>query len=168
MAGLFLGAGTDVMKVYAGTSVRVNPIHWADGYREGIYSIRKQVSDVRDDANASFVFSQVRPGAMSLVPAAGLRVAIDRWMFQGEVGFPLQKWYVRSGHDRFGRWQTVRRDDWTGFGMRYSGTIGWEMDEDGSGFFATVSYEDFPRVKFAGQRAHVSGVGALLGIMFRW
>jgi len=166
-AGVFVGVGTDALRAYVGASVRVNPMYWADSYRDGMYSIRKQVSDVRDDDFASFVYSQVRPGAMSIIPAAGVRVAIDKWVFIGEVGFPYQRWYAESGHDRFGKWQEMQSDHWTGFGIRYSATVGRKFNEN-MGFFGTVLYEDYERVKFLGQRADISGAGAMFGAMWHW
>ena len=166
--GLFGGVGTDVLKFYAGASVRANTIHLRDGYREGIFSARKQVSDVRPDSMASFVFTRIRPGLGAVIPAAGVRAVLDKLILQAEVGFPYQRWEARSGHDRFGTWQVTQEDTWTGFGLRYAGTVAFRGDDDDSAVFVTAAYEDFNRVKFAGQRAHISGVGVLIGVMFGW
>jgi len=172
-AGLFVGIGTEAVMAYAGTLVRLNPVYWADGYREGIYSIRKQISDVRPDSQASYVYARVRPGATSVIPSAGVRGTLGQWFAAGEVGFPYQRWYAESGHDRFGEWQRMQSDHWTGFGVRYSATVGRTLDDvlDSYGLvglFATLVYEDYERVKFLGERADISGVGLTFGVLWAW
>ncbi|MFH1746215.1 MAG: hypothetical protein ABIG44_04145 [Planctomycetota bacterium] len=164
--GVFGSVGTEALRAVVGLSGRVNLLAGRTGYREGLYSVRKQHSDMRSDSNASYVFTQVWPGPAAFIPSAGLESRIGPVFLAGEVGFPYQEWNVRSGHDRGGRWQTVQRDSWTGWGIRYAGTVG--VKDDDTTYFVTGAYEDFGRVKFAGQRGDISGITVMFGMMVEW
>ena len=178
-AGLFASYGTKELRVVGGLSARLNMMHSRDSTREGLYSMAKQVNDTRPNSEASFVFTQVIPGAMTVTPSVGLESNIGLWSLGAEVGFPFQEWIVRSGHDMpdyfyyyyYGiirrRWEVAQRDSWMGFGVRYAGKVGYRMSDTVT-LFLSAFYEEYPWAKFKGETAHISGVGCIGGIAWHW
>ncbi len=165
--GLFGSIGSKNLRIVGGVSGRWNTLHHEDGYREGFHSTRQQVSDIRPPSNGSFVFTQLVPGAFTFIPSVGLEGKIrEDITMRATVGFPYMEWTARSGHDRWGSWETVQRDSWKGFGTRYTGTLGWELN-DSDKIFIGVFWEKY-RPEFAGERAKISGMGGLFGFVHRW
>ncbi len=162
--GLFATLGDENLKVVGGIDWRWNPLHHSDGYREGIYSARQQVSDFRPPSSGSFVFTQVIPGAFTLIPSVGIEGKLgEKLILGGSIGFPYMEWEARSGHDRWGSWETVQHDSWKGFGMRYAATIGLKLN-DRNRFLLSFFQEKY-RPDFAGEGATISGRGLLFSLV---
>ena len=165
--GLFGSIGTENLRVIGGISSRWNTLHHEDGYREGFHSTKQQVSDIRPPSRGSFVFTQLVPGTFTFIPSVGLEGKIRENLTIGAtVGFPYMEWTARSGHDRWGSWETVQDDSWKGFGTRYTGTLGWDLN-DSDKIFLGVFWEEY-RPEFAGEGAEISGIGGLFGFIRRW
>lgn len=165
--GLFGSIGTENLRVIGGISGRWNTLHHEDGYREGFHSTRQQVSDIRPPSMGSFVFTQLVPSAFTFIPSVGLEGKIrENLTIEATVGFPYMEWTARSGHDRWGSWETVQRDSWKGFGTRYTATLGWDL-YDSDKLFVGVFWEKY-RPEFAGEGANISGIGGLFGFIRRW
>ena len=167
--GLFGSIGTENLRIVGGVSGRWNIMYYEDGYRQGFHSTRQQVSDIRPESNGSFVFTQLVPDAFTFIPSVGIEGKIEDLMIGVTAGFPYMGWKVRSGHDRWGSWETVQKDSWTGFGERYTLTLGFNLDDesDDDKFFISVFYEDY-EPKFAGEKAKISGIGGVIGLIRRW
>jgi len=142
--------------------IRYNLLSSRTGYRVGIYDTEQQISDPRPAANGSFVFTQFRPNPFTFIPSIGFESTLsDKLVLEFELGLPYTGFDVRSGHDRYGRWQTVQKDSWNGFGLSFGGAIGWHISDDLT-FFLNGGYETY-NPKFAGEKAKVgAGKGAIL------
>lgn len=159
--GFFSGIGSESLRIVGGIDGRWNLMHYRDGFREGIFSVKQQVSDFRPPSSGSFVFTQVVPGAYTLIPSVGIEGKLgERLILGGSIGFPYMEWEVRSGHDRFARWETVQRDSWKGFGTMYTATLGMELD-DRNKLLVSFFHEKY-RPDFAGESATISGRGLFL------
>lgn len=173
--GVFGSVGTEWLRLVGGLSGRLNIMHGRDGYREGLYSTKTHDGDPWPSQYRSRAFTQVIPGAMTAIPSVGLEGQAGKFYWGTEVGFPYQEWTVRSGHERvsfdaFGQsvrsWDVVQRDTWDGFGVRYTGKIGYKHSDTLS-LFLSGYYEEFG-AKFKGEDATISGVGAIVGILWKW
>jgi len=162
MGGLFATWGSERLRLLGGVYARWNLLHYADGYREGLYSVRQQRSDPRPAWDAAFVFSQVTPGPVSLIPTAGVEGNIGRLKWGAEVGFPLTGWDLRSGHDRYARWDSVETESWRGFGIRYAGTLAF-APTDAHRWFVSGVYE-----RYDCDFGKVDGLGVLIGFTLSW
>jgi len=159
-AGLFASVGTRALRLFGGVTGRLNLLYFSrDGYRKGIHDTRQQASDPRPGAVGSFVFTQVNPGIVGLIPSAGLEANLGKLRLTAEVGFPYQRWEFRSGHDRWGRWQTVQSGSWTGLGIRYGGALGYRFNHS-LDLFAAAFYESYDTSFGA-----VEGVGGVVGFV---
>ncbi len=167
IAGLFGSIGSKNLRLVGGVSGRWNMLHYEDDYREGFHSTKQQVSDLRPKSDGSFVFTQLVPDAFTFIPSVGLEAEISNLTIGANVGFPYMGWEARSGHDRWGSWETAQKDSWKGFGTRYSGTIGFNLNNENDKLFISVFQEEY-KAKFAGDKAKISGLGALLIYVHRW
>jgi len=166
-AGLLASIGDDNLRFNIGADIRYNPLSHKDDYHEGLYDWRQQVSDTRPPSQGSFVFTQLTPDYFTYIPFVGVERKLSERLCLGfEVGFPYMQWEVRSGHDRWGRWETVQRDSWSGFGMRYTGNVLFKINENGE-FFISPFYEQY-NPEFAGQGAKIRGLGLFLGVGWRF
>lgn len=168
-AGLFGSIGSKNLRVVGGVSGRWNMLHHDDGFREGFYDTKQQASDIRPASKGSFVFTQLVPDVFTFIPSVGLEGEIKNLTIGATVGFPYMGWTARSGHDRWGSWETVQDDSWRGFGTRYTGTLGFNLSDenDDDKFFISVFYEEY-RPEFAGEKAKISGIGGFIGFIHRW
>ncbi len=163
-AGLVGSIGNDDLRLKIGADIRLN-LFRKDDYREGIYDVKQQVSDTRPASSGSFVFTQVIPDYFTYIPFAGVeKVLSESLLLSFEFGLPYMKWEVRSGHDRWGKWQTVQEDSWSGFGRRYTGTIAFKRDGKNV-WFISGFYERY-RPEFAEGKADATCFGGLIGVRF--
>lgn len=165
-AGLFGSIGTRDLRLIGGLSARWNLLHYEDDYHEGFYSTRQQVSDIRPKSQGSFVFTQIVPDAFTIIPSVGVEGRIGKLLMEASIGFPYMEWTARSGHDRWGFWETVQHDSWRGFGTRYSGTLGYDFN-DNDMLSVTVFCEEY-QPEFAGESAEISGIGGFINLIHRW
>lgn len=148
-----------------GGDIRYNPLSGSD-FREGLYDTKQQVSDVRPPGSGSFVFTQLNPDAITLIPRIGIETTLfEKLDFGVEVGFPYMEWAIKSGHDRWGRWQTVQKDSWKGFGKRYAGKIGWRLE---NGLIFLSVFKESYKPDFAGEDAEIEDVGIFIGYEYRF
>lgn len=159
--------GDDDLKLKIGGDLRYNFLSHEDDYHEGLYDWRQQVSDTRPPSQGSFVFSQLIPDHFTYIPFVGVETKLSESLLLGiEMGFPYMEWEVRSGHDRWARWETIQRDSWRGFGRRYTGSILYKISEDNE-LFLSPFYEKYSP-KFAGEGAKIDAFGVFLGMRFRF
>lgn len=165
--GLIGLIGGEDLRLKLGGDVRYNPAASANGYQEGFYDVRQQISDTRLATSGSFVFTQLTPDHLTYIPFVGAETRIAENIFLSfEVGFPYMEWKVRSGHDRWAHWETVQRDTWKGFGMRYAGSISFTTNGRGE-FFISPFYEKYDP-EFAGEEAEIEGWGVFFGLAYRF
>jgi len=140
--GYDVQVGNENVKLVGGAMLRFNGVSRSDDYRDGIHGVAKQSSDVRPDANASFAYTYVDVGALTVEPDIGIRVKHDDSPVWAEfrVGFPYSRIEVESGWDRWGGWQKFDRDRWTGFGLRPSITVGSAETRAGQLVFLRAHY----------------------------
>ncbi|MFH1308110.1 MAG: opacity family porin [archaeon] len=129
--GLRLGVegsyGTDVLRFLFGADAIINSGFFADGYREGMYDVKKQSSDRRPGDNASFVYTQFVPGLVTLEPYVGGRISSESIGLVGKIGLPLMiDAEVESGHDRYGEFESVTSESDNPIGI--SGSLGIEYN----------------------------------------
>lgn len=164
--GLASIIGDENLNLKIGADIRYNLLSATDGFREGFYDTRQQVSDTRLPANGSFVFTQLTPGKAAYMPFVGIEARLAEGLFWGfEIGFPYMKWEARSGHDRWGSWETVQRDSWEGFGIRYAGNLALKIHNNGELYIAPF-YEEYSP-DFVGEEAKIEGWGVFAGITWR-
>lgn len=165
--GISGSVGSGVLRLIGGASVRFNWLSTQDGYREGMHSVRQQVSDTRPSGSGSFVFTQVIPEFYTITPSVGVEWDIaNNVTLEASVGFPYMEWEVQSGHDRVGLWETVQTDSWSGFGMRYSAGTHFTFFDNIRAVLQGF-YEEF-EPDFAGEEATISGAGGYLGFSVRF
>lgn len=166
--GLLGSVGSENLRFVGGLLARWNLLHYWDGYQQGLYSVKQQVSDVRSSGSGSFVFTQVRPDLFTFIPSVGIIGKSEKLTMELDMGFPYMGWEVRSGHDRWAKWETVQYDSWRDFGIRYTGTLGFNPNgNDNTKFFISIFYEEY-RPEFAGEEAKISGIGGFLGFIAKW
>lgn len=165
-AGIFGSIGTNNIRFFGGMLGRWNLLHYVDDYQEGFYEVKQQVSDTRPKSQGSLVFTQLKPGAFTAIPYVGVEGKIKNLIMEASVGFPYMEWEARSGHDRWGRWQAVQSDSWTGFGTRYTGSLGYELNKNSKIFFS-VFYEQY-KPDFVSEKGTVSGIGGFLGLIYNF
>lgn len=127
--GLEASIGTDFLRLYGGIDGRIHSLS-GKGYGEGLCDSKQQISDNRHPSQGSFVFTQIDPDSFSWVPFVGIEGVLFNKIHAGvEVGFPNYGFTAKSGHDRWGKWQTVQKDHWRGFGKKIGGFIGISLEE---------------------------------------
>jgi len=164
-AGLIGFLGDESLRLTASIDLRLN--RFSDpGYKEGLYDRKKQVSDIRPPFSGSFVYTQIVPGYFTYIPSVGIEGNIDWLMLGFELGFPYTNWEVESGHDRWGKWEKVQSDSWSGFGRRYTGTVGAQVDESVI-LFLSGFYEQY-QPTFLGESAKFDIIGGFGGVMLKF
>ncbi|MEE9274463.1 MAG: hypothetical protein V3V62_04040, partial [bacterium] len=115
----------------------------------------------------SFVFTQLIPDPVTLIPFVGFELLMTKDFWIGaELGLPYTGFDVRSGHDRFSSFETVRKDSWDGFGKSGSGRLSYVVS-DNVEIFAVGGQEKYtPR--FAGEKATIRIVFGFFGIKVKF
>ncbi|MBS3124969.1 hypothetical protein J4211_01795 [Candidatus Woesearchaeota archaeon] len=132
----------------------------------GMIDVKQQNSDTRPKGQGSFVFTKTYFGLLTYTPHIGIETILAESVFLSvDVGVPFATFKVRSGHERFGREETVQRDSWSGTGFKIGGSIGTAPEDLTSGFFFSdstaksvslvVDYENY-RPEFAGEKANIN------------
>jgi hypothetical protein len=152
------------IRLRSGFDVRLNTLAFRDDFRQGHYEIEQQVSDFRPPSSGSFVFTHFDPDYFSLLPFVGADISLtDTIRIAVDAGLPYSGFTVRSGHDRFARWQTLQKDDWSGFGRSLGVTLSWDLED--VEVSAGVRREEYD-AEFAGEDADVKNQQYFLGIRF--
>jgi hypothetical protein len=162
-AGLRLGiigyATSGYVRLGMGCDAAFNTLGGLDSEREGMYDTRQQVSDTRPAGSGSFVFSQVTPSYWTIMPCLEASVGnFESITFTLGIGFPFMEWEAKSGHDRFGSWQTVQDDSWTGVGTRFYLAGNFNLDDNMA--FSLGGYTE----KYSPGFGDVEGKGAYLSV----
>ena len=157
--GLMASIGTNKMRVTCGTDLRFCLA--GDDYQKGWYDTRQHSSDQRPPSGGSFVFTQLTPDLLSMMPYVALEVWLHEKVILGiEAGFPYTGFEARSGHDRFGSWKTVQKDDWSGFGTRFAGTAGYKYDDNL--LISLGAFQESYQAEFVGEDADIKGGGGFI------
>ena len=166
-AGVGYADGNLDIRLTGGLGVRLNSLAGADDYREGLHHVRRQVNDPRGGTIGSFVYTQVYPERLSLIPALGVTARVaERVDVDLELGFPITEWHAQSGHDRFGQWQNVQNESDQVVGLRYSAGVGLDLTERLR--FIVNGFAESHEPTFANQDARIVGWGGFVGLEFSW
>ena len=134
-------------------------------WRKGIFDTRQQVSDMRPSANGSHVYTLFKPGRLTVTPFIGVRASLSRAVrVMLEAGLPWTDFEVESGHDRYGNWQRVQKDSWSGLGRNAS--LSFNFGKGENAYYVGVMREDFP-AEFAGEDSPISSFGVFGGWVLR-
>ncbi len=79
-----------------------------------------------------------------------------------EVGFPYSGFTVESGRDRYGKWETLRKERWSGFGRLFRLTLDAGLSERYIMSFS-AGFESF-EPDFGGESGRIQSVTASGGI----
>lgn len=154
-----------------GFGARINN-NEADEYHEGIFDWKQQENDHRHPWRGAFVYTEVKPGEYTLIPQVGAELTLfDRITFRGEVGFPWMEWETESGHDRYGRYESVQKEESSQFGQRYVGKVKLRLTEPDKKVEVNLSIgyaHETHTPKFAEEKAEIEGKGWLFGLDISW
>ena len=143
----------DGVKWLFGIGGRLNAGILTSGYRGGNYQVEQQRGDERRKDQQSYVFTQFIPYPV-IEPHVGVKFKLFDHDTTIRYGLPWTWFRVKSGHDRYGRWETVQNEMWSGFGQ--SASIGMNMDKYLEGFYWGVKYERY-RLEFANEIGLIEG-----------
>lgn len=175
--GLGASLGGENLRLIVGGDVRYNPgattsdddsdaYNFTWEYGDGIYQRKQQASDTRSMDSGSFVFTSFDPEGVTYVPSVGIEATFFKKIRLGiEAGLPYSRFKVRSGHDRFRRWQTVQKDSWTGYGESFGASIGCIDDNPSDAKRSSISLsvrQERYEPRFAGERAEIDSFVILL------
>jgi len=141
----------------AGLDARFNLYTSGGGYRTGIYDTEQQSSDTRPPGSGSFVYTKLQCGYFTPIPFLGLQYRGSRWLLELDAGLPYGHFKAESGHDRFGDWEKVQRETWTGWGQWYQARIGLITQKDRA-YVLGVYMEEY-EAEFLEEPADISAVG---------
>ena len=159
--------GSEKVKVKAGADVRFNFSSLNDNYRCGIHRTEQQESDPRPENTGSHVFTQLTPDYFNYIPFVGIEGNVNKDFKLGlELGFPYSGFKFRSGHDRYSRWDAVKKDEWNGFGTRISGNLECKMGYN-SWFNFSLAWESY-KPEFEGEKTEIDGYMFGVGIKTRF
>ncbi|MFC1721554.1 hypothetical protein ACFL0Z_01425 [Patescibacteria group bacterium] len=137
-----------------GLDLRANPWGAGTGYRAGMYEVEQQSSDTRPPGSGSFVYTQLRPRYITPIPFAGLQWRGSHFQMEIDVGSPYGDFTVESGHDRWGKWEPVQSESWSGWGQWYQGRIGYVTNSDRA-YLLGVYFEKYG-AEFLGEPGDIS------------
>jgi len=79
---------------------------------------RRQATDI--PGSESYAFTRLTQDRFTFTPVIGAeRDFYGVFRIGVEGGFPYTGFDVESGYDRFGQWQTVKNNSWSGYGKRF-------------------------------------------------
>lgn len=161
--GLRWLTGTPETKLVLGSDIRFNTFTNMGAYETGIYDFAQQSSDRRPTESGSFVFSHLRMPAITPIFSVGVRQQLGRCGLEVAYGLPYSSMRAESGHDRFGRWQVMQSETWSGWGQWLFGRMVWRIDkEDEIDFGISVFAEEYQGVEFLGEPAKIKSVGGTI------
>lgn len=133
-----------------------------NGYRQGIYDTK-----LADYGGESYAFTQIIPQGLTTYPYIGFGYnVIDFLLIYGEFGLPINSFKIKTGHDRWGSWETVREDKWEGLGQRYS--LGVILVPREKISFGLQVFNERYRVKFFEEDASITAWGANLQLLYQY
>ena len=168
-----------IIKLKVGADCKFNLMGQAEN--GGIYDVRQQVSDIRPADQGSFVFTWVKPYILTLNPLVELEITPfenKNLKFGLEYGNTYTGFEVLSGHDRWGYWDPVQRESWSGHGHSFGIKFNWgENKYDKYQKFCTpadcdkatfifLGKESYRNMEFAGEKAKIDAYSIYLGFEF--
>ena len=166
--------GNEWLRGFVKGALRYNALSSQDEYKRGIYDTKQQESDTRHPSSGSFVFTHLDVGLLTFIPSAGLEAKLsEKFLLSAEYGFPYMGFEARSGHDRFGAWQTVQKDSWDGFGRMWGLNLTYipesERDWTGDKWSFNVYYmQEKYTPNFAGEDAKIQTGVFGLGLVHKF
>ncbi len=150
-AGVVASAGVPKFRVYAGGDLRYS----CSFIYSGIDARKQQDSDTRPAAQGSFVDTQLIP-TYTILPLIGLEATLGEFTFRVEAGRPYAGFKVRSGHERYGKFEKVQEDSWAGWGEHYKADVLYKIS-DGWRAGVSLGYEHYD-AEFGGEKSNIKSI----------
>jgi len=159
--GAVASAGVPKFRVYAGGDLRYS----CSLMYSGIDARKQQDSDTRPAAQGSFVDTQLIP-SYTVLPLVGLEAALGDFTFRVEAGLPYAGFKVRSGHERYGKFEQVQQDTWAGWGEHVKGDVLYKISDDWRAG-VSLGYEHFG-AEFGGEKSDIKSILGFLQFEYKF
>ena len=146
--GAVASAGTPDFRVYAGGDVRYGGHEIFSATEDR----KQQISDTREPQFGSYAFTQLLQ-LYTAMPVLGIEKVLGDFTVRAEVGLPYSWYQVRSGHDRYNKFEQVQQDRWDGWGQHVRADFLYKVTDNWSAGLS-VGYEHF-KAEFGGEKSDI-------------
>ncbi len=156
--GVVASAGVPQFRAYAGGDLRYSVFSLIDARKQ-------QDSDTRPREQGSFVDTQLIP-TYTVLPLVGLEATLDKFTFRVEAGLPYAGFKVRSGHERYSKFEKVQEDRWAGWGEHIKADVLYKIS-DGWRAGGSLGYEHFD-AEFGGEKSDIKSILGFLQFEYKF